>query len=501
MRKAVWCSLVLAMASLALAQPTRGGTLTVAQQADIVGLDPHLVSAYSSAVVDDQIYDSLLTVDPKGDVKPSIAEKYSVSDGGKTYTFNLRKNVKFSDGSALTSKDVVYSIKRILDPKTASPRQNDLGDVKSITAPDDFTVVITLDKPFAPFLTKIAGSLMAIMPDGYAATHNLDKEPMGSGPFKFVKWVSGDSVTLERNPHYWEAGKPYVDTLVFKALADDPTRVTNVETGNVDLIMSVPQNQIDRLKNAAGVKLAGGPGTWFDYLGLNQSKEPFNNVKVRQAMSLAVNRFLIVRTAIFGKGTQINCGPIPPSHWAYTNCREQLTNVEQAKKLMVDAGFPKGFKMVIKVGADYKSQVNIAQALQAQLKAINIDVQVVPMEWGAFIDDVVNKGNFEAVVLGWIGSIDPDDFLYYQFRSGEKFNFVKFADKEVDDLLEKGRSTIDKAARKTIYTDAQKLLAQKAAYIFLHINDQYEAFRPQVQGYVHYATGQMESLKDVWIKK
>lgn len=490
----------LLLGSLALAQ-TRGGSLTVAQQADIVGLDPHTVSAYSSAVVVDQIYDSLLTLTPKTEVAPSLATKWTVNSSGTVYTFTLRRGVKFANGSTLDAKDVVYSLKRILDPKTASPRQNDLGEVKSITSPDDFTVVITLDKPFAPFLSKIAGDLMAIMPDGWAKDHDLDKEPMGSGPFKFVKWVPGDSVTLERNPNYYDSARPYLDSLVFKALKDDATRVTNVETGNVDLIMSVPQNQVERLEGNSRVKVVGGPGTWYDYLGLNQSKAPFNNLKVRQAISFAINRDLIVRTVLFGKGTTIKCGPIPPDHWAFADCKSQVTDLEKARKLMAEAGLSEGFKMTIKVGADYKSQVNIAQSIQAQLKAIKIDVQVIPMEWGAFLDDVLNKGAFDGVILGWIGSVDPDDFLYYQFRSGEKFNFVKFNDRVVDQLLDKGRETTSKSARQTVYRLLQDTLAQKAGYIFLHINDQYEAHTPAVQGYVHYATGSMESLKDVWLKK
>ena len=233
------------------AAQTRGGTLTVAQQADIVGLDPATYSAASSAYVAEQIYDSLLTVTPQGEVAPAVAQNYSVSKNGLVYTFTLRPGVKFSDGTPLTSKDVVYSLKRVLDPKTASPRLNDLGKVASITAPSASTVVIALKEAYAPFLTKIAAAGMGIMPSGYVESHDVVKTPMGSGPFRFVSWVPGDSVTLERNPYYWEAGKPYVDKLVFKALKDDVTRITNVQTGTVDLAIGVPQNQVDLLVSCA----------------------------------------------------------------------------------------------------------------------------------------------------------------------------------------------------------------------------------------------------------
>ena len=482
------------------AAQTRGGTLTVAQQADIVGLDPATYSAASSAYVAEQIYDSLLTVSPKGEVEPSVASKYAVSKGGLVYTFTLRPGVKFSDGTPLTSKDVVYSLKRVLDPKTASPRLNDLGKVVSVTAPNASTVVVTLKEAYAPFLTKIAAAGMGIMPSGYAESHDPVKLPLGSGPFKFVSWVPGDSVTLERNPYYWEAGKPYVDKLVFKALKDDVTRITNVQTGTVDLAVGVPQNQVDLLKKSTTVTLVGGAGTWYDYLGLNLTKKPFDNLKVRQAVSYALNRDVIVKTALFGKGTPINCGPIPPTSGAYADCKVQVYDIAKAKALMNEAGMSSGFSMTIKVGADYKSQVNIAQLIQAELKPLNITVQVTPMEWGSFLNDYTKK-NYDAVVLGWIGAVDPDDFLYYQFHTGEKFNTEGFSDKEVDRLLELGRSTVDKAKRTVIYKQVQVLIAQKMAYVFLHINDQYEAFRPNVKGYVHYTTGSLESLKDVSLGK
>lgn len=495
---------VLMIGGLTLAQTgqaqTRGGTLTVAQQADIVGLDPATYSAASSAYVAEQIYDSLLSVSPQGEVIASVAQKYAVSKNGLVYTFTLRPGVKFSDGTPLTSKDVVYSLKRVLDPKTASPRLNDLGKVASVTAPNASTVVVTLKEAYAPFLTKIAAAGMGIMPSGYAVSHDPVKRPMGSGPFRFVSWVPGDSVTLERNPYYWEAGKPYVDKLVFKALKDDVTRITNVQTGTVDLAIGVPQNQVDLLKKSSSVTLVGGAGTWYDYLGLNLTKKPFNNLKVRQAMSYALNRDVIVKTALFGKGTPISCGPIPPASWAHATCNTQVYDPAKAKQLMGEAGMSQGFTMTIKVGADYKSQVNIAQLIQAELKPLNITVQVMPMEWGSFLNDYTKK-NYDAVVLGWIGAVDPDDFLYYQFHTGEKFNTEGFSDKEVDRLLELGRRTVDKSKRQAIYRQVQQLISQKMAYVFLHINDQYEAFRPNVKGYVHYTTGSLESLKAVSLGK
>ncbi|WP_241191423.1 ABC transporter substrate-binding protein [Deinococcus psychrotolerans] len=480
--------------------PVRGGTLTVAQQADIVGLDPATLSAASSSVVVDQIYDSLTTITPDGQPAPAIAQSWKISADGKTYTFTLRPGVKFSDGRALTSRDVVYSIKRVLDPKLASPRRGDLLNITSIEAPSPNQVVIKLKASFAPFLIKMADQTMGVMPSGYAEGKDLNKVPLGSGPFKFVRWVPGDSVTLERNPYYWEKNQPYVDQLVFKAVKDDVSRIINLQSGLTDIAMSVPFNQIDSLKTNSSVKLVGGSSSNYDEMSLNNKVKPFSDVRVRQAISYAIDRDSIVKTALFGHGTPLNCGSVPSFSWAHATCKVQVTNLDKAKQLMIAAGYKDGFSMTIKVGADYKSQVNIAQAIQAQLQPLNIKVQVVPMEWGLFLNDFINK-NFDAVLLGWVGSTDPDDFFYNQFHTGEKFNVQSFSNKQVDTLLEAGRRTTDQAKRKVIYQQVQQLISEQVGYVFIDANQQYELVRPAVQGYEHYANGSLESLKDVWIKK
>ena len=401
-----------------------GGTLTVAQEADVVDLDPHTTSAYSTTVVLDQIYDSLLALDSSGEVLPSLAESWEVSENGLTYTFTLRASLAFSNGDALTADDVVYSLNRILNPETASPRQNELGEVASVTAIDDRTVEIVLSEPFAPLLTKLAQPTMAILPENIAQEVDLRQNPLGAGPFQFVRWVPGESVILERNPNYWEAGKPYLDSLVFRPLGDESSRVNNLIAGSVDLILSVPLREVDRLSNMDGIDVVGGAGTWYDYLGMNLDAEPFSDVRVRRAIALALNRDQIVQTVLFGRGTAITCGPIPPSHWAASDCEAQYTDLEEARRLLEEAGYPDGFSMSIKAGSDYQSQVNIAQLAQAQLSQIGVQAQVETLEWGAFLDDVNNK-RFDAVILGWIGAVDPDDFLYAQFHSGERWELLR----------------------------------------------------------------------------
>jgi peptide/nickel transport system substrate-binding protein len=480
--------------------PKSGGILRVATTADAVGFDPHLVSAYSSALVIEQAYNSLLKLDQDLKLVNDLAESYEVSGDGMVYTFKLHKGVKFHNGREMTAADVKYSLERVKDP--TSPRAYTLEPVASIDVVDDYTVKLSLSKPFAPLLVNLAGGLMAIVPKETVEKHgDLQNVMDGTGPFKLKEYVPGQVISLEKNPDYFKKGLPYLDGIEFKAMADETARLTSVRTGEVDVILEVPQKDVSSLKSDSSVVIVGGPGSWYDYIGINNNREPFADVKVRQALAYGVDRKAIVDIALFGEATPIKTGPIPPSHWAYVNDEAYKRDIAKAKQLLAEAGFPNGFKATLKVGADYKSQVAIAQVVQSQLKDIGIEVEVKPMEWGLFIDEVVNKNDFDMTILGWIGATDPDAFMYAQFKTGEKWNFYKFSDQQVDDLVEQGRTAMDQNERKRIYTDAQKRVAELSPYVFLHINNQYEAYTHQVKGFVHYPTGSMQGFHKTWIDK
>lgn len=481
-------------------KPKSGGILKVGTTADAVGFDPHLVSAYSSALVIEQAYNSLLKLNKDLKVVNDLAESYEVSKDGMVYTFKLHKGVKFHNGREMKADDVKYSLERIKDSK--SPRAYTLEPVQSIDVVDDYTVKLMLSKPFAPLLDNLAGSLMAIVPkETVQKDGDLQKVIDGTGPYKLKEYVPGQVIRLEKNPDYFQKGLPYLDGIEFRAMADETARLTAVRTGEVDMILEVPQKDVASLKNDKNVVIVGGPGSWYDYIGINNARKPFSDVRVRQAIAYAVDRKAIVDIALFGEATTIKTGPIPPSHWAYVSDEAYKRDIVKAKKLLADAGFSNGFKATLKVGADYKSQVAIAQVVQSQLKEVGIEVEVKPMEWGLFIDEVVNKHEFDMTILGWIGATDPDAFMYAQFKTGEKWNFYQFSDKQLDELVEKGRTTMDQNERKKIYVEAQKRVAELAPYVFLHINNQYEAYTPKVKGFVHIPTGSMQAFHYVWLDK
>ncbi|WP_019415779.1 ABC transporter substrate-binding protein [Paenisporosarcina sp. TG20] len=484
-------------------EPKQGGELTVAVIADPVGLDPHLASAASTVRVIEHVYSGLLSQDVKdyGSYLPDLAEKWDISDDNKTYTFYLVEGVKFHNGRELTAEDVKYSIERIKNPDLGSPRAYMFDKVESINIIDNYTVEFKLSEPFSPLLSNLANSSNAIVPKEVVEEHgDLQNVAIGTGPFVFEKWTPQTSIELTRYEDYHVENLPYLDKVVLKPIPDDTARTTALRTGSVDLIENVPQKDVQILEGDSSVVVQGGPGTFYDYIGFNMNKPPFDNIKVRQAIAWAINRQEIVDISLFGYGTVLDGGPIPNTHWAHADFKAYGPDLDKAKTLLSEAGYPDGFKASIKVGAEYKSQVSIAQVVKEQLQPLGIEIEVQPTEWGLFLDQW-NKKEFDMVVLGWIGAVDPDDWLYAQFHSGEAWNAYGLDVPEIDALLEQGQSIADEAERKTIYQEVQKLIVEEAPYVFLHVNDQYEGLAPNLKGYVTSPTGSFIGLKEAWLDK
>jgi peptide/nickel transport system substrate-binding protein len=250
------------------------------------------------------------------------------------------------------------------------------------------------------------------------------------------------------------------------------------------------------------VQLAHGPSTLHDYLMLNCARKPFSDVRVRQAVAMAIDRQLMTDIILFGYGTPVVGGPIPEWHWAYANLDVYpAPDVEKAKQLLTEAGYPNGFPLTIGAGSNYAAQVQAAEMLKEQLQQIGIDVTPNPQEWGTYIDTVITKKDFDAAIIGWIGAIDPDDWLYARFHTGEQWNTTGYSNPEVDKLLEEGRATTDQARRKELYDRAQQLIVTEAPFAFFYLYDQYEALRDYVKGYAHMANNSKATFKQVWLAK
>jgi peptide/nickel transport system substrate-binding protein len=484
----------------ATGQPKRGGILKVGLQADPTSLDPQKTSLTALFHVTEHIYSLLVRLKPDLTVEPDLAEKWDISADGKTYTFTLRKGVKFHSGRGLVASDVKYSFERLIDKATASPNASLLSSMETVNAPDDSTVAITLKQADASFLTNLTSPAAVIInKDAVAANGDLTKTADGTGPFKFKEYVPNTRVVLERNPDYWETGKPYVDGIEMTIASEDTARTAAVRTGTVDFIEYAPLKDIPSLKSDSSLVLAGDQNTNIRFIGLNVTRKPFSDLRVRQAIAAVVDRESVLGPAVFGFGTP-TLEIFPPGYWAGLGTKPGPADVAKAKQLLAEAGYPDGFSTTILSWSQYSFLSNAAVVVQDQLKQIGITADVNLEENAAFIKDYLDN-NFDLTVSGTSAYVDPNDIYLRNFGTGQPSNAVRYSNPAADDLIAQGVATTDQAARKQIYQKLQQLLLDEVPWVNLYIANQFEAMKTYVKGYTHIPTGTNYTLKDVWLDK
>lgn len=481
-------------------EPKYGGTLKVAIQADVVGLDPHLEGSYSSMLVIEQVYETLLQYTPEMEIVPLLADSYEIQDP-LTYEFTLHQGVKFHNGREMTSADVKYSLDRIRDPDGGSPRSQYLTAIDTIETSDDYTVVIHLSEPFAPLLSYLASPGFNIVPQEVVEEHgDLVRTMVGTGPFKFVEQIPDTRTVVEKNPDYWQKGRPYLDGIQFIPMPEDRARTDNIVTGNVDYADQIPQKDIDILQDNPDISLEGGLSSLHDFLFFNLREAPFDNVKVRQAIAWALDREAMTETILYGHGQAITCGKIWPYSWAYHDCNYyDKQDLDKAQQLLEEAGYADGFSVVLKCGAPYKAQIDAAQMIKEWLAPLGIEVEVVPVEWSTYLDDITVTYNFEMAIVGWMGMTDPDEWVYNHYHSDGQWNLWAYSNPRVDELLEEARTLVTDEERAALYAEVQEIIAEEAPVAYFFWYEQYEAVANYVQGYEHMPNQTKITFIDTWL--
>lgn len=481
--------------------PKTGGVLRVGTNQDVVGLDPHLTNATASYRVLEHVYSGLLRFNEKLEIQPDLATEYTATDP-TTYTFKLRKGVKFHNGRELKAEDVKYSLNRIKDPATASPRAGQFEAVTSIETPDDATVVIKLKNPFAPLLSTLADVTNVIVAKEVVEANGgkMDKVAVGTGPFKLVEYVPNTRLRLEKNPDYFVAGKPYLDGITFQPIPDDTARSTAVRTGAVDMVEYAPPKDLTLLKGDSKIAVAGDGNNNVRFLAFNTKVKPFDNPKVRQAIAWAVDRGPVLEAAINGAGTPLTGGPFLPSFWPGLQQPIYKQDLNKAKALLAEAGYPTGFKAKLKNTPTYSFLGNAGIVVQEQLKAIGIEFEIVSLEWSVFLKDYLGK-DFEAAVSGFSGFVDPHRDLDGTFVTGRQNNFMSYSNPDFDKLIAQAATISDQGERAKLYQQAQTLLATDAPMVFLYAANQYEALQSYVKGYQHFPNGSHLSFREVYLDK
>jgi peptide/nickel transport system substrate-binding protein len=483
--------------------PQRGGTLVIDRTHDSQSMDATTVPDNESIFVFEQIFDTLYTVAPDGKkVVPDVATSYQLSKDKKTYTFHLRDGVKFSTGKPMTSADVKFSIDQARAAKDGWGYID--SAIKDVQAPNPSTVVVHTKYPWAPLLADISMFNNGVVPKGYGGKTKAQfyQAPVGTGPFKWGSWTKGQDLTLVRNPNYWKPGRPYLDKVTWRAVGDDNTRSLQLQGGQAQIDEYPPFSSVNQLKAASGVKVTLFPSTQTDYLMFNEKHKPFNDVHVRRAISLAVNRAALVRTVLFGNGKAANSLLPPQVPYYDPKTPGASDDVAAAKKEMAQSSVPNGFSTTFLSGSGAATDDAIAQEVQQSLKPLGIKVNIVKYDTST-VRERQQTGKYDISHSAWTMDIaDPDELVSFAVdpRGGADSFFTSYHNPSVISLSRKAEKTFDTTARAKLYSDIQRQVASDAFMAFLYYSPYAYAYSDKVHGFQVYPTGNYH-MENVWVSK
>ncbi|MBA3868308.1 MAG: ABC transporter substrate-binding protein [Anaerolineae bacterium] len=491
--------MLLALVSVVptLAQTDMKNTLVMARAADATGLDPHTQTAFASFRLLELIYEPLVTVDKDLNLVPALAESWKFSDDAKTLTINLRKGVKFHDGTPLTSADVKATFERILNKDTKAAAAANFGSITSIDTPDDNTAVFNLSTADVPLLTAMSSLNAAIVKADAAKSGDFKSTAIGTGPFKLTSWTPDEKTELAANTDWW-GGKIAIDGIEIRIIPDETSIVAALRAKEIDFATLGDPLVASTITDSDGLVVNKVPSISYNVLQLNPSRTPMDKLEVRQAMSCAIDRQAVLDTASLGEGTVTGPLTIP----AFALPTDQLfcykQDLAKAKELMATAGVSDGFSIkVIAASAEPPTALAEAQTIQAQLAAINIKVEIESLELNTYVDRWL-KGDFDAAIA--LNGGRPDPYTMYARYWTSKGNLqvvTNYHDDTLDDLMAKGRAETDPKKRFDIFSDFQKHLTEVSPWIWLYNGFDYSAQQPYVKGFVPNPTDSLYSFAKV----
>jgi len=484
-------------------------------------LNPILSSDSASSAVEGTIFSGMVRINEKLEVVPDLAKKWDVSADGLVWTFHLRKNVKWHDGHPFTAEDVKFTFDAILNPKVNSVRRGDYiidGTPIRFEAVDKYTLRAILPKPFAPFLVQSGMSVIPkhILEGKDINTAEFNRKPIGTGPFRFKEWMSGDHVTVVRNDNYY-LGKPHLAEVVFKTIPDANSRLVALKTGEVDE-SDIPPKDYESIWKVPGLNIFEYDALVYTYFGFNLKNPLFTDVKVRRALAHATDKNQLISLVLKGLGRIAHC-PMSPVSWAYSEGVAKYDyDLKEAKRLLKEAGWEPGdngilvkegmkFEFTVLVNQGNKEREKAAIILQQQWEKIGVKMNIRVMEWSAMlkiVDSPKDPKDFDAVIIGWSLGVDPDArSIWHSDQYPRGLNFIGYDNPEVDRLLELGRTTMQKSKRKEIYADMNRIISYDQPYIFLWYPRSVVAVRDRVGGLLTEPgpTGPFLYIEDIFVTK
>ena len=482
------------------ATPAYGDTFIEASIGEPSNLLPILSSDSASSDINQLVYNGLIRYDKNLQLEGELAESWEISEDNLSFTFHLRKGVTWHDGAPFTSADVLFTYQMYINPDVPTSYAEDFLQVAKAEVIDDYTFKVTYEKPYAPALESWGTPIHPkhLLEGKDVTKSELSRQPIGTGPYKFAKWDAGEKVELLANPDYFE-GKPYIYRVVYRVIPDTSTQFLELKAGNLDLMGLTPiqyQTQTDSAIFTDRFNKYRYLSFSYTYLGYNMTKPLFQDKRVRQAISYAIDKQELIDGVLLGLG-QAATGPYKPDTWVYNNNVKRYNyDPEKAKALLSEAGWedsdndnildkdgePLAFTIVTNQGNDLRSKT--AEIIQRRLKEVGIDIEIRVVEWATFLKEFIFTGNFDATILGWSGGPEPDQYnIWHSSKTAPReLNFIKYQNPEVDELLEKGRRTFDQAERKKIYDRFQEILAEEQPYTFLYVGEALPAVAKRFRG-------------------
>lgn len=466
---------------------TAGGDLVIARAADAISMNNTTTFDNNSIFIFEQIMEPLFTVTDDGkSVKPWLATKYDLSKDNLTYTIHLRDDVKFSNGSPLTAKDVKFSIDQ--DTKTAATGWGYINAaIDKVSVVDDHTVKILLKYAWAPFIADLSLFSNAIVPDNYGGkkADAFYEAPVGTGPFVWKEWKKGQSLKLVKNPDYWQKGKPYVNSVTWNVVPDANTRKLQLQGGQIDVVEQPDWSSFSSLQSAPGIKALTFPSTQIDYVAFNELHKPFNDVHARRAIAYAIDREALIKAVLFGHGTPAN-SLLPQGTPYYDKTVAGPTHdLKMAKAELAKSSVPNGFTTTLLIRSGDANQASVSQILQSELKDLGITVQIKQL------DPTANKqarlkSDFDMTLSAWTMDIpDPDEWTSFAVdpKGGSQSAFTHYDNPAVVSLNKQAQREVDPVKRAALYKKLQEITGNDAFLAYTYYSPYFYAISDKVNGF------------------
>ncbi len=463
-------------------EPVYGGSVVVGIQQDFDSLDPHKATAAGTKEVLFNIFEGLVKPDENGNLLNAVASDYTVSEDGLVYTFTIRENVKFHNGNVVTAEDVKYSLERAAGLLDGTPLVASLHTITKVDIVDEQTVQVTVESANTELIYSFVA---AIIPAG--SGEDATANPIGTGPFSFVSYKPQEGMLVKKHEEYWQENLPYLDEVNFKIVSSPDSALLELQGHTIDLYAYLTDSQAMLLQN--DYQVLASPTNVVQALYLNNAVAPLNDVRVRQAICYALDKEEINLFVGGGKGQLISSAMLPTLKDYYVDLNEMYgvtDNVEEAKRLLTEAGYPDGFALEIAIPSNYEFHMQTGEVVVEQLKAVGITATIRAYEWGSWLEQVYNGRDYAATITGVTCADMTPGYLMTRFQTDSSKNFINFSSDAYNEAYKKAESTMDFTEKATYYAQAQEILCKEAGSAFLQAPANQTAISKKLSGYKFY---------------